>query len=166
MGAEQFFPDEEYSTRLRRLRECMREKAFDVLLVSSPENIFYLTGLSHQGHFAYQMLLVPIEEEMILITRAMEKVVVEDQVLPRARWFGFADHEDPARFTVKILEKEGFEKARLGIEKDHMFLPPKIAEGIINGFHKALWKDASGIVEELRMVKSPREILYIRELQE
>ena len=49
----------------------MRARGLEGLLISSPENIFYLTGLSYQGYFAYQLLLIPLEAEPALITRAM-----------------------------------------------------------------------------------------------
>src|SRR3546814_6341952 len=46
----------------------------------APENIFYLTGLDHWGYFAPHMLIVPLQGEVVLVTRAMERVTIANQV--------------------------------------------------------------------------------------
>jgi len=74
------FEDSEYHLRLDRVRSLMRARNLDALLISSPENIFYLCGLSYQGYFAYQLLLVPCERQPVLITRAMEQATIRDKV--------------------------------------------------------------------------------------
>jgi Xaa-Pro dipeptidase len=85
-----YFPAEEYEARLERVRGRMAEKELDACLISSPENIYYLCGLDHQGYFAYQILIVPREGTPILVTRAMERAIVRDQV-PGIRHVGYSD---------------------------------------------------------------------------
>ena len=51
------FPEEEYDARLKRVRQAMAERSLDGMLISSPENIYYLTGLNYLGYFAYQLLV-------------------------------------------------------------------------------------------------------------
>jgi Xaa-Pro dipeptidase len=80
-----------------------------------------------------------------------------------ARHVPFADHEDPAGAVIGALRLGGLASSRLGVEMDHMFFPPRIAESIEAGFPGAAWGDGSGIVDELRIVKSPREIAYTRQ---
>ena len=162
MSNTPFFSAEEYDTRLAKVRSAMFDRGLDVCLLSLPENIYYLVGLSHQGFFAYHMLVVPADGELILITRAMERVVVRDQVTV-AEHVGYADDEDPARATCDVLRDRGLGSARIGIEKDSLFLPPLIMEGIVQGLPQAQFSDASGIVGELRLVKSPRELEYTRQ---
>jgi Xaa-Pro dipeptidase len=157
-----FFPDEEYETRLWNVRQKMAERDLDACLISSPENIYYLSGLDHWGFFAYHGLIVPREGEMCLITRNMERVTIENQVT-RARFVGHADSDDPAQVTCKVLAEAGLNTARLGMEKGTLFLPPRIAEGIIAGTPKAQWSDISNLVDELRLVKSPHEQEYTRQ---
>jgi Xaa-Pro dipeptidase len=157
------FPDEEYATRLRNVQQSMADKDLDALLVLSPENIYYLVGLDHQGFFAFHLLVVPREGEPCLITRAMESVVVNDQVVPRARWVGFADSDDPARFACDQIRQMGLGSARIAIEKDHIFITPRNAEGILSGLPRVEWVDAPGLVEFYRQIKSPREVAYTRQ---
>jgi len=88
------FPDEEYAERLRRVRAGMEVRGLDALLVTEPENVFYLCGLDHMGYFAYQALLVPHEGRPVLVTRAMERALVRDQV-PDVEHVGYADGAEP-----------------------------------------------------------------------
>ena len=72
------FPKEEFDRRLNALRERLDALGLRGILVSAPENVFYLTGLEHQGYFAYGALVVPVDGAPILVTRAMEKATLED----------------------------------------------------------------------------------------
>jgi len=88
------FAPEEYADRLRRVRRRMSARGLDGLLVSTPENICYLTGLDYQGYFAYQMLVVPLEGVPSLVTRAMEHAIVRDKV-PDVRHCPYSDGIEP-----------------------------------------------------------------------
>src|SRR3546814_21006244 len=52
---------QEYDTRLAAMRAFMLERRLNAVLLSAPENVFYLTGLDHLGYFAPHMLLVPLQ---------------------------------------------------------------------------------------------------------
>ena len=73
------FPDRELKQRLATLRQIMRDRDLDALIVSVPENIYYLTGLDHWGFFACHVLIVPLEGALALTCRAMERITVENQ---------------------------------------------------------------------------------------
>lgn len=73
MGGSEIFPLEEYETRLQNVRRSMEKNDIDACLVSVPENIYYLIGLSYQGYFVPHILIVPQEGEARLIARAMER---------------------------------------------------------------------------------------------
>ncbi|MCC5860224.1 MAG: aminopeptidase P family protein [Ectothiorhodospiraceae bacterium] len=88
------FSDQEYALRRERVRERMRQRGLDACLIASPENIYYLTGLDHMGYFAYQLLILPAKGQPILLTRAMERATVRDQV-PDVVHVGYADGTEP-----------------------------------------------------------------------
>lgn len=85
-----YFEDKEYERRRRLVREAMSRRGLDACLIASPENINYLTGLDHMGYFACQLLLFPAKGELTLITRAMERATVSDQV-PDVTHIGYTD---------------------------------------------------------------------------
>lgn len=88
------FPKQEYDRRIAELRTRLDQRGLRGILVSAPENVFYLTGLEHMGYFAYEMLVVPLEGELVLVTRAMEEATVADQV-PWVRHAGYSDGVAP-----------------------------------------------------------------------
>lgn len=155
------FPDDELERRVAAVRSRMAERDLDGIVISVPENIYYLTGLDHWGFFACHLLIVPREGEMVLICRAMERITIENQV-ENARFLGHADHEDIADYVLRALGELGLSGGRLGLEKRSLFITPRIAEGIQARTAGTSWSDASGLVDALRLVKSPLEMAYTR----
>lgn len=156
------FPQEELKRRLQAVRSGMKRRDLDALLVAVPENIYYLTGLDHWGFFACHILVVPAEGPLALGCRAMERITVENQV-GNAEFYGHADTEELSDLVLQILRERGLSGARLGIEKRSLFLTPRIYELILDGAENADWSDASGLIDDLRLIKSPLEQQYTRQ---
>lgn len=89
-----YFPPEEFEVRRQCLCDKMAEQEIDACLIASPENIYYLTGLNHQGYFAYELLVVPIEGQPILITRSVECSTVSRQT-PEVIHISYSDGVAP-----------------------------------------------------------------------
>lgn len=98
MANGRYFDDAEYERRRRLVREQMSRRGLDALVIASPENIYYLSGLDHMGYFACQLLILPAKGQPILITRAMEKATVRDQV-PDLVHVGYTDGTAPPPVT-------------------------------------------------------------------
>ncbi|EKF19621.1 M24 family metallopeptidase [Nitratireductor pacificus] len=176
------FSDAELSGRLSAVRGAMAARRLDMALLSTPENIFYLTGLDHWGYFAPHLLIVPMEGEMILVTRQMERVSIEKQVR-NALFQGHGDHETAADLAVRVL-KDSFaakERSRAVLETVVSQIEKQTAgtvrigvetwsSGHSYGFGKALrdsldtveWVDITELVDHLRLVKSPAEQALMR----
>jgi Xaa-Pro dipeptidase len=86
-----------------------------------------------------------------------------DVQLTNARFVGYGDLDDPAQTTCKSLVEAGLASGRLGIEKNSLFLPLRIAEGIMAGLPGAQWSDISDLVFHHRSAQSPRELEYTRQ---
>ena len=155
------FPGAELDLRGERARRALSAAGLDALIVSVPENIYYLTGLDHWGFFACHLLVLPVEGEPVLVCRAMERITVENQVR-NARFVGHADDENIADHVVAVLRQLGLVDARLGLEMRSLFITPRIAEELQGGTAGAAWSDASGIIDALRLRKSPLEMKYTR----
>ena len=161
MSEHNVFPTEELNQRLSNVRSQMVEANVDGVVITIPENIYYLTELDHWGFFACHLLVVPREGAMILVCRAMERITIENQV-KNARFFGHADHEDPADYIVSALSELNLLNSRIGMEKSSLFLTARLAESIQAKTPKVEWHDTSNLVSALRMVKSPLEMEYVR----
>lgn len=67
------FPFEEYEQRLDALRQRMAYRRLDAVIITDPENLMYLTDYQTTGYSFFQCLVVPLEGEPFMITRAMEE---------------------------------------------------------------------------------------------
>lgn len=156
------FSTSEYTARGATVREAMRERGIDALLVTSPENIFYLTGLNHQGHFAFTALLLKAEGDCLLVARAMERHTLAAQV-PGCEHVLFGDGEDPAEAVARAVHASGLERGRIGVEKDKMSFPIRVWEGVVARTPRAQWEDRADLIDDVRIVKSPAEIDCVRQ---
>ncbi|MCB1376946.1 MAG: aminopeptidase P family protein [Alphaproteobacteria bacterium] len=154
------FTTEEIEGRLNALRKALVMRELDAAVIASPENVFYLTGLDHWGYFAPHLLIVPVEGVPVLVTRAMERVSVEKQV-KTASFRGHTDSETAADMAARVLKELKFVGRPIGFEA--------WTSGMSYGLGAALqaqadahWHDISGIVDDLRLVKSDAEQALMR----
>ena len=64
--------------------------------------------------------------------------------------------------SYPILKKMNLGNANIGIQKASLCFPPTISDSLKDNLPEVKWGDANGIVESFRMVKSSREIEYIK----
>jgi Xaa-Pro dipeptidase len=154
------FSDAEIKRRLASVRAELAHRKLDAAIFASPENVFYLTGLDHWGYFAPHLLIVPLEAENILITRAMERVSVEKQVRS-AQFRGHPDSETAADMAARVLKELKLDGKNIGLE----FWTSGLSFGLASSLQSqanARWHDISGLVDQLRLVKSAEEQALMR----
>src|SRR5438094_308000 len=159
------FPRTEYDDRLRRTRAAMREAGLDVLLVFHQEHMLYLAGYDQIGYWVYQVLVVPAAEApMTAIVRKVDEWLVRQGGLVEdvRIWLDDAAR-DPAEQTAEVLRERGLlDGRRIGLERKSHALLPYYADLLRESLRGAEVVDASDLVTELRLVKSPGEIACMR----
>ena len=155
------FSIEEYQQRQANVRTIMQARDIDVLVVNTPENMYYLSGYNTPGYYTEQCLVLPLDGEPIILCRATEEMNVRaTSCLERSD--SYVDDQAPVEVFVGTLRDEGFARARIGVEKKSWFLTVETYEGLKEGLPDATIANGSMIVEECRMVKSEAEIACIR----
>ena len=158
------FSDAEIARRLAAFRAGLARSGLDGAVVAAPENVFYLTGLDHWGYFAPHLLIVPLTGTPVLVTRAMERVSIEKQV--RAATFrGHSDSETAADTAARALRDLGLVGRPLGLEHWTAGLSHGLALSL-QAQVEAGWQDISGLVDDLRLVKSAEERVLMRRAAE
>ncbi len=154
------FPREEYDRRLAAVRRGMTDRGVEVLLLFAPANLFYLTGYNTAGYSNYQCLLVPQDGDPILVVRLLERPVAE-----ATSWldkiYTYQDHEEPESAVGHALNDTGLASRRLAAERTSPFLDVQSYLRLQETLGGDLG-DGSGIVEAVRLIKSPLELEYIR----
>jgi Xaa-Pro aminopeptidase len=155
----------EFEARLEQAKKSMDERGLDGLLVFSPQNIYYLTGYDATSYVHYQVLIVSKREPSLtlLISTMAERVLKETSFLKDYRLIPFGGG-NPIQQTTEILEEKGLSNKTIGIEKDTNALKAKDYESLVASLNnKFTMVDASDLIGQIRVIKSPQEIEYVRE---
>lgn len=160
-GRRQAFSMDEFAARLARVREQMQARDIDVLLVSTPENIYYLTGYQTSGYFAYQALIIPEAAAPLLLIRHLERGNVTEY-----SWLSdvvtWKEGDDVVAMTLDFLRAAGAANKSVALEKCSWFLTVAVAEALIAGLSSSRIVDAKLLVEHVRLVKSETELQFLR----
>jgi Xaa-Pro dipeptidase len=154
------FSDAEIGRRLSAFRTELSARKLDGAVVAAPENVFYLTGLDHWGYFAPHLLIVPLAGMPVLVTRAMERVSADKQVRS-AEFRGHSDSETAADMAARVLQDLKLVGRRLGLE----YWTAGLSHGLalsLQAQAEAQWQDISGVIDDLRLVKSAEEQALMR----
>ncbi|WP_116134837.1 Xaa-Pro peptidase family protein [Tropicimonas sp. IMCC34043] len=158
-GREAVFPQAEFAARIAALQKRIVAEGADALLLTGPENIFWACGRQTAGYFAFQALVVPSGGEPVLLVRQLETTGAR-----ASTWLtdirAYQDGEHPATALSALLRS--LAPKRLALERQGWFVSPEMSERLSRGLSGIALVDGSGWVEDLRAVKSPRELDAIR----
>jgi ectoine hydrolase len=149
----------------------MQSAGIDVLLVSSPENINYLTGYAGWSFYVPQLAVVDLhEEEPLFVTRQMDAASAEltafmaaDRLVGYPESYIGTDQRDPMQFVGERLRERGLGTRRLGVEKRAHFFSVRSYETLRQTLPDADFVDADLLVDWVRLVKSDAEIRIMRQ---
>lgn len=141
---------------MSELRSRMAERRLDAVVISDPENLMYLTDYQTTGYSFFQAMVVPLDGEPVMITRALE----ESNVIHRT-WVEetrpYPDTGDAIQQLVNVLWDLHLYNARVGFERNSYYFPAYQQDRLRDTYGSGL-VDCFGIVEEGRLRKSPAEI--------
>ena len=155
------FPFEEYERRLGELRERMEKRKLDVVVVTDPSNLMYLTDYQTTGYSYFQALIVPLEDEPVMITRKLE----ESNVFART-WVEqtapYEDTGDAIQTLTNLLKRLGYLNKHIGYERNSYFFPAYQQDRMYRALDGTDIYDCWGIVEEGRATKSQAELTLMK----
>lgn len=163
-----FAPDE-YARRLARTREGMDQQGIDVLLVSNTSNISYLTGYDTTMPSGYTVLIVASNGDMTLHCSELEAPCMLLNGLVRdIEVFYWYQAQDTGSDLVRVLRELDHSGSRIGLE---MGFAETFASGAFDtksylalqeGLPGSEFVDATLLVLEVRLIKVPQELEYMR----
>ena len=158
------FSEDEYAGRLRRTRERMAEAGLDLLVITDPANMNYLSGYDAWSFYVPQGLLVPAaDEEPVWVGRGMDAASARiTTYLPESNILSYADDfvESPVKHPMeeiaRVIRERGWDRGRIGYEGDAYFFSARFLQVLTAGLPHAQFHDAYLLVYWVRTVKSPR----------
>ena len=164
------FSNQEYKTRLEKVKKSMQDKGIDLLISHDTANMYYLTGYDAWSFYYAQCVLVHIDlDEPLCFVRAQdaggayiktylnrENIIVYDENYIH-KW-----PKHPYDYLVEIIKKKKWDKLSIGVEMDAHYFTAFCYEKIKYGLPNAKIKDSNRLVNWVRLIKSEAEIGFMK----
>ena len=163
------FTRAEYASRLQKTRKAMAAKGIDLLYVSDPSNMAWLTGYDGWSFYVHQGVIVPPEGEPVWYGRGQDaNGAKRTAYLSHDNIVGYADHyvqsteRHPMDYLSEVLRERGWDGLTVGVEMDNYWFSAAAYASLRAHLPDARFVDATGLVNWQRAVKSPQELDYMR----
>ena len=163
------FARTEYAERLHKTRAAMERLGVDLLVVTDPSNMNWLTGYDGWTFYVHQCVLVAKEGEPVWYGRGQDaQGAKRTAYLSQDNVIGYPDHyvqsteRHPMDLLSRIIADRGWAKAVIGVEMDNYYFSAAAFASLQKHLPNARFKDATALVNWQRAVKSPTELDYMR----
>lgn len=147
------------NARLTKLSDWMKENDIAMCLLTSTENVFYLSNFYGDPHERMLGLAVFQEKEPFLVCPALEKENVKN-----AGWafdvIAYSDIENPWELIEQEARKRVQSFPKIAIEKEHMNV--RRYEELLRRFPASKIVSSEEKLRRLRMIKDKEEIRRIK----
>lgn len=159
------FTVEEYRDRARRVRERMAERGVDVLVVTSPPNLFYLTGFEsiwYPPRAPVGVVVTAVDDRIVFLDYERHETLVRETAhYDEAVFYRYEDVLDTISATFR---ERGWLEGAIGLERWSQApgapLVEALAQRLRDGGGRIV--DGDWIVDRVRLVKSPAELECVR----
>ena len=163
------FTPEEYQGRIDRIRGVMAEKGVDLLVISDPSNMHYVTGYDGWSFYTHQAALLSMEGEPVWWGRGIDALGARRTVsMDDANIVGYEDSyvqnpdKRPMETLAALIRERGWDKGRIGVEMDNYYYSAAAHRSLTANLSEAQFTDTTGLVNWQRAIKSDKEIEYMR----
>lgn len=160
----------EFRERLQKTKNSMERQGIDVLLITDPANMNYLTGFDAWSFYVHQLLIVMSdEEEPIWVGRGMDAKAAEittwlheDNIIPYTDDYVQSTTKHPMDFVANLITQKGKANAVIAAEYDAYYFTAKSYIQLTGNLPNATFIDGTNLVNWIRIIKSDAEISYIK----
>lgn len=163
------FSREEYADRLAKTRKAMDAKGVELLIISDPSNMAWLTGYDGWSFYVHQAVIVPPVGEPVWYGRAQDvngakrtAYLGHDSIVGYADNYVQSTERHPMDYLAEILVARGWGKFVIGVEMDNYWFSAAAFASLQKHLPNARFVDATALVNWQRAIKSPTEIDYMR----
>ena len=171
MGFEKAFDKAEYLRRIADVKTRMDDAGFDLLICQDPANMGWLTGFDGWSFYTPQAVALHQDEEWpIWFGREQDaKSAHITTDLPASNIIPFSEPlvhhatRHPFDELCDLIKSRGWANARIGVDFDAHYYTARAHGHLIAGLPDAKIGDNRELVNWARLVKSPAELVYMRE---
>ncbi|WP_250435952.1 MULTISPECIES: ectoine hydrolase DoeA [unclassified Caballeronia] len=164
------FERSEYDARIAKTRRAMEKAGIDLMIVTDPTNMAWLTGYDGWSFYVHQCVLLAMHGDPVWYGRGQDANGAKRTVfMSHDDIVGYPDHyvQSQVRHPMDYLSSEviaarGWDTLRIGVEMDNYYFSAKAYASLTQHLPNAKFVDATALVNWQRAVKSKREIEYMR----
>ncbi|MGC3874516.1 ectoine hydrolase DoeA [Halomonas sp. GXIMD04776] len=164
------FTREEYAQRLLKVRTAMATRGIDVLIISDPSNMAWLTGYDGWSFYVHQCVLLGLEGEPVWYGRRQDSngalrtcwIDPENITYYPDYYVQNPDMHPMDYLAQSIMPDRGWHLGVIGMEMDNYYFSAKAYQSLLRELPHARFQDANALVNWCRAIKSPQEIEYMR----
>ncbi len=164
------FEAQEYRDRVERTKKAMQDRGMDLLVISHPANMNYLTGYDGWSFYVHQVVLVSLnQDEPMWLGRGMDAngarlttSLSEDNIREYADDYVHSLVKHPMHFVADVIKEKGWDKGSIGVEMDQFYYTHRNHVELEKSLPNATFKDANTLVNWVRVIKSDAEIEFLR----
>jgi len=163
------FSVKEYQLRLQRTRLAMQDRDIELLIVSDPSNMAWLTGYDGWSFYVHQCVLIDLHNEPVWYGRNQDtNGALRTCYMHADNIIGYPDHyvqstdRHPMDLLGKHIENLGHRGSRIGVEMDNYWFSAAAFASLQKNLPNAEFSDVTGLVNWQRAIKSECELQYMR----
>lgn len=164
------FEQQEYVRRVEATKRSMQERGVDLLVISQPANMNYLTGYDGWSFYVHQVVLVSLnQDEPMWLGRGMDANgarlttnLSEDSIREYADDYVQSLVKHPMHFVADVIKEKGWDKGTIGVEMDQFYFTHRNYVELEASLPNATFVDANALVNWVRVVKSEAEIEFMK----
>ncbi len=163
------FTQSEFDRRITLTRAAMEAMGIDVLFLTNPSNMNYISGYDGWSFYVHQGVILTLDGPPIWWGRlqdangAKRTVWMEDEeIIFYADRYIQAPDIHPMEDLASHLRIMGYGDKRIGVEMETYFFTARAFAVLAEGLPDAQFVDASTLVNWVRLKKSDEELAFMR----
>ncbi|MEP3046306.1 MAG: ectoine hydrolase DoeA [Roseibium sp.] len=165
-----YFSRAEFQKRIEKVRADMVRRGLDLLIVTDPSNMNWLTGYDGWSFYVHQCVVLSLKDEPIWFGRGQDaNGALRTCFMDPANIIGYPDHyvqsseRHPMDYLSAQLADRRLDGGTIGVEMDNYWFTAAAFASLQKHLPNAEFTDANGLVNWQRAVKSDAELTYIRQ---
>ncbi|WP_027257889.1 ectoine hydrolase DoeA [Leisingera aquimarina] len=165
-----YFSRSEYQARIKKTRSEMARRGIDLLIVTDPSNMNWLTGYDGWSFYVHQCVVLGLEGEPLWYGRGQDaNGALRTCFMEPASIIGYPDHyvQSPERHPMDYLSAQladrGLGNGTIGVEMDNYYFTAAAYASLQAHLPNARFANSNALVNWQRAVKSEPELTYMRQ---
>jgi ectoine hydrolase len=162
------FSRAEYAARIAKARGRMEAQGLELLFVSDPSNMSWLTGYDGWSFYVHQGVLLALDGDPVWFGRGQDAngakrtvFMGHDDIVGYPDTYVQSTERHPMELLSALIVERGWDRGTIGVEMDNYYFSASCLETLRRQLPNARFTDGTSLVNWCRAVKSAQELAYM-----